>query len=87
MAWGLFKKIKNAFKKATDWVKDKVIKPVVNTAKKIIESPFTKKAIDTGVKLAPMLGAAIGQSKGNAQAGLTIGNTVQNIGNSLGFGK
>ena len=35
MAWGLFKKIKNAFKKVTNFVKDKVIKPVVNTAKKI----------------------------------------------------
>ena len=87
MAWGFFKKIKNAFKKASDWVKDKVVKPAVNIVKKVIESPFTKKAVDTGVKLAPMIGAGIGGSQGNPQAGLAIGNTVQNIGNSLGFGK
>ena len=31
MAWGLWNKIKQGFKKAGNWVKDKVLKPVVNT--------------------------------------------------------
>ena len=29
MAWGFWKKIKNAFKKAGQWIKNKVIQPVV----------------------------------------------------------
>lgn len=87
MAWGIFKKIKNAVKKATQWVRDKVIKPVIKTAEKVINSPTTKKLIDTGVKLAPVIGAGVGSAYGNPQAGLVAGNTVQNIGNSLGYGK
>ena len=86
MAWGIFKKIKNAFKKASNWVKDKVINPVVNTAKKIINSDTTKKLIDTGVRLAPTIGAGIGASQGNPQAGMAAGTTIQNIGKSLGYG-
>ena len=31
MAWGLWNKIKQGFKKVGNWVKDKVLKPVVNT--------------------------------------------------------
>ena len=55
MAWGLWNKIKNGFKKAAGWVKDKVIKPVVNTVVK----PF--KPIISGVATAinPAVGAAV----------------------------
>ena len=87
MAWGFFKKIKNAIKKAANWVNTKVVKPVVNTVKKVIDSPFTKKAIDTAVKLAPVISTAIGQSQGNAKAGMQVGHVIQGIGNNLGFGK
>ena len=55
MAWGLWNKIKNGFKKAAGWVKDKIIKPVVNTVVK----PF--KPIISGVATAinPAVGAAV----------------------------
>ena len=86
MAWGIFKKIKNAFKKASNWVKDKVINPVVNTAKKIINNDTTKKLINTGVRLAPALGTGIGASQGNPQAGMAAGTAIQTIGKSLGYG-
>ena len=33
MAWGFWNKIKNGFKKAFNWVKDKIIKPVANVVK------------------------------------------------------
>ena len=33
MAWGFWEKIKNGFKKAFNWVKDKIIKPVANVVK------------------------------------------------------
>ena len=86
MAWGFFKKIRDGIKKAVSWVGNKVIKPVVNIAKKIITPDNIKKAINTGVKLAPVIGGAIGQSKGNAQAGMQVGHVIQGIGNNLGFG-
>ena len=87
MAWGIFKKIARAVKKASQWVNRKIIKPVIDTAKKVIKSDTFKKAIDTGIKLAPVIGGAIGASQGNPQAGLTIGNTIQGLGNSLGYGR
>ena len=86
MGFGIFKKIKNALKKASQWINSKVIKPVIKTAEKVIKSDTTKKLLDTGVKLAPLIGGAVGASKGNPQAGLVAGNTIQNIGNSLGYG-
>ena len=87
MAWGFFKKIKNAFKKAGDWVKNKVIKPVVNTAKKVFTPDNIKKVIDTGMKLAPAIGGAVAASQGAPpQAGMAIGSTVQGVGKTLGFG-
>ena len=35
MAWGIFKKIKQGLKKAWNFAKDKVIKPVVGVANKV----------------------------------------------------
>ena len=86
MGWGVFKKIANAIKKAVRWTGSHIIKPVVNTAKKILNSDVTKKIVNTGIKLAPVIAGAVGASQGNPQAGLTIGNTIQGIGNSLGYG-
>ena len=86
MAWGLFKKIKEALKKASSWVNRKVIRPVIKAGEKLIKSGDVKKLIDTGIKLAPMIGGAVGASKGNPQIGLAAGSSIQNIGNSLGFG-
>ena len=86
-SWGIFKKIANAVKKAVKWTGSHIIKPVINTAKKVINSDVTKKLVNAGIKLAPVIGGAIGASQGNPQAGLTIGNTIQGIGNSLGFGR
>jgi hypothetical protein len=41
MAWGLWNKIKNGFKKAGQWIKDKVIDPVVNTVIKPFKPAIT----------------------------------------------
>ena len=88
MAWGIFKKIKNAFKKAGDFVKNKIIKPVINTAKKVINSDTTKKLINAGVKLAPVIGAGVSTAvSGNPAEGMKIGHVVQGIGNNLGYGR
>ena len=63
MAWGLWNKIKNGFKKAVGWVKDKVIKPVVNNVVK----PF--KPIIAGVadKIKPGAGAVVNTVLGVAE--------------------
>lgn len=80
MAWGLFKKIKNAVKKAAQWVG--------KTVKKVVKSPITKKAIDTGIKLAPLIGAGISSAAGGSpQEGMKMGHVVQGIGNSFGYGR
>ena len=41
MAWGLWNKIKNGFKKAAGWVKDKVIRPVVDNVIKPFKPAIT----------------------------------------------
>lgn len=88
MSWGIFKKIANAVKKAAKWTSSHIIKPVINTAKKVINSPITKKVIDTGMKLAPVIGAGISSAAGGSPAeGMKIGHVVQGIGNSLGYGR
>lgn len=88
MAWGIFKKIKNAFRKATNWVNNKIIKPVINTAKKVITPENIKKTIDFGVKVAPLIGAGVSTAvSGNPMPGLKAGHVAQGIGNNLGFGK
>ena len=73
MAWGLFMKIKNALSKACQWVKNKVIKPVINTAKKVFTPENIKKVIDTGIKLAPAISIAVATSQGTPpQSGMTV---------------
>ena len=87
MAWGLFKKIRDGIKKAAHWVKDKVIKPVVDFGKKVLKSDTVKTVIDTGMKLAPAIGGAIASSQGAPpQSGIAAGSAVQSIGKVLGYG-
>ena len=87
MAWGLFKKIRDGIKKAARWVKDKIIKPVIDTRKKILKSDTVKTVIDTGMKLAPALGGAVAASQGAPpQAGIAAGSAIQSIGKALGYG-
>ena len=82
MAWGFWKKIKNAFKKAGQWIKNKVIQPVAGFVKKI----FTSEPVKKVVQAAPQIGAAIGAAKGNPALGAQIGATVQQVGTALGAG-
>ena len=87
MAWGLFKKIRDGIKKAAQWVKDKIIKPVIDTGRKILKSDTVKKVIDTGMKLAPAIGGAIASSQGAPpQGGIAVGTAIQGIGKTLGYG-
>ena len=86
MAWGFWKKIKNAFKKATNWVRDKVVRPVINTVKKIVTSEPVKKVTGAVLNLAPAKGTAIGGAKGNPAAGAKIGTAVQGVGRAIGLG-
>ena len=74
MAWGFFKKVKDAFKKAGQFIKNKVIKPGID---------IVKKALPKLIKAAPAIGTAIGGMKGNPALGAQIGSTVANIGQSL----
>ena len=55
MAWGLWNKIKNGIKKAGSWIKDKIIKPVVNTVIK----PFKPVISAATTAINPALGAAV----------------------------
>ena len=57
MAWGLWNKIKNGFKKAAGWVKDKVIKPVVNNVVK----PFKPIISAAASAINPTAGAIAGK--------------------------
>ena len=86
MAWGFWKKIKNAIQKATTWVKEKVVQPVVNTVKKIVTSEPVKKIMTTALSLAPAVGAAVGGAKGNPAAGAQVGTAVQGVGRAIGLG-
>ena len=87
MGFDLWKKIKDAFKKVGTWVKDKIIMPVVNFGKRILQSDTVKSIVDTGMKLAPMIGGAVAASQGAPpQAGMAIGSAVQGIGRTLGYG-
>ena len=63
MAWGLWNKIKNGLRKAGSWVKDRVIKPVVNTVVK----PF-KPAITAAISaFNPAAGAIAGKVMDTAE--------------------
>ena len=55
MAWGLWNKIKQGFKKAVGWVKDKVIKPVVSTVVK----PFKPIVSTVANAINPKVGAVV----------------------------
>ena len=55
MAWGLWNKIKNGFKKVGGFIKDKVLKPVVNTVIK----PFKPVISSVASAINPALGAAV----------------------------
>lgn len=45
MAWGIFNKIKKGLKKAGKFIKDKIVKPVVDVAKKA--APVVAPALNT----------------------------------------
>ena len=63
MAWGLWNKIKNGLRKAGSWVKDRIIKPVVNTVVK----PF-KPAITAAISaFNPAAGAIAGKVMDTAE--------------------
>ena len=42
--------------------------------------------LNTAVKLAPVIGTAVGAKFGNPQMGAQIGSIVQNVGGALGYG-
>ena len=55
MAWGLWHKIKNGLKKAGNWLKNKVVKPVVNNVVK----PFKPVITAAASSFNPKLGAIV----------------------------
>ena len=55
MAWGLWNKIKNGFRKVGGFIKDKILKPVVNTVIK----PFKPVISAAASAINPALGAAV----------------------------
>ena len=76
MGWGFWKKLKNGFSKAFNWVKDKVAKPVYD---KVIKPVF-----NAGKNLLPAAGAAISTAKtGKPEIGYAIGNAAKEIGESV----
>ena len=81
MAWGFWNKIKNGFRSAGRWIKNKILTPLGRTIKKV-EKPM----LNTAVKLAPVIGTAVGAKFGNPQMGAQIGSIVQNVGGALGYG-
>ena len=81
MAWGFWNKIKKGFRNAGKWVKNKIIKPVGRKIKKI-----GRPMLNTAVKLAPVIGTAVGAKMGNPQMGAQIGSIVQQAGGALGYG-
>ena len=81
MAWGFWNKIKNGFRSAGKWIKNKILTPLGRTIKKV-----GKPMLNTAVKLAPVIGTAVGAKFGNPQMGAQIGSIVQNVGGDLGYG-
>ena len=55
MAWGLWNKIKNGFRKVGGFVRDKILKPVVNTVIK----PFKPVISAAASAINPAVGAAV----------------------------
>ena len=81
MAWGFWNKIKNGFRSAGRWIKNKILTPLGRTIKKV-----GKPMLNTAVKLAPVIWTAVGAKFGNPQMGAQIGSIVQNVGGALGYG-
>ena len=77
MAWGLWNKIKNGFKKAAGWVKDKVIKPVVDNVIK----PF-KPAITAAVSAFNPAAGAIARKVMDTAEDISDGGGFRPLGNS-----
>lgn len=69
MAWGFFNKIKKGLKKAFNFAKNKVIKPVVDIAKKV--APIAAPIID---KFKPGLGTIINTGVGVADGVVNRGD-------------
>lgn len=63
MAWGLWNKIKNGFRRVGSFIKDRVIKPVVNNVIK----PFKPIIQSAASAINPKLGAAVGVGMGVAE--------------------
>jgi hypothetical protein len=63
MAWGLWNKIKNGFRKVGNFVKDKILKPVVNNVVK----PFRPIIAGVADKIKPGAGAVVNTVLGVAE--------------------
>lgn len=90
MGWGVWKKIKNAFSKAGNWIHNKILKPigrgVVTVAKKVVapiistKGKILKTAGDIIGKVVP---GPIGQfAQGAGDLWNAAGNIADNIKNS-----
>ena len=65
MSWGIWKKIKNGIQKGANWVKNKIIKPVIEVAKPVVKTLANK--------VLPAVGGAIGAKFGNPAIGAKLG--------------
>ena len=63
MAWGLWNKIKNGLKKAGKWIKDKVVKPVVNTVVKPFKPVITAAATAFNPKLGQIVNTGMNMAE------------------------
>ena len=74
MAWGIWKKIKNGIQKGFNWVKIKIVKPVIEVAK-----PLAKTVL-------PAIGGVIGAKVGNPKLGANLGAIAGNVISGSGSG-
>ena len=86
MGWGIWNKIKQGLSKAWNWVKDKVVKPVVNFGKKVIAPIVGAKGKVmnlSGDVLGKVLPGPLGQFANVAgKAWGAVGNIADNIAQS-----
>ena len=83
MAWGIFNKIKRGIKKAFKFVKDKIVKPVVDVGKKVF-----KPVVDIGKKVLPIAAPIMDKFKpglGMVAEGITHGADTLLNGDIGGF--
>ena len=80
MAWGLWNKIKQGIKKAGRWVKDKVLKPVVNNVIK----PFKPVISAAATAFNPKVGAIVNTGMNMAERWSDDGNAVKADARALG---